>query len=372
MKVLIIAPYFFEPHRWMISAYKTALNLAKKCQVIVLTTGKPAYEELNRNIKIYRLFDIFLPDPINYSIVPGLFFKLWKVIKKEKPDIFLVNKHMFFTSFSLIFLKFLKKKVITVTDTFPGINWQPKKSIVKFVMKIYAYVIGYPLLKLSNLVVLLHEGLIPTAKKLKLNYTVIHNGVDPDDFKNPVYPTDLPKSENDIFISYIGRLESIKGYYDLLEVAVTIIPQYPQVKFLFIGDKTRKDKIINKYRSQNIIFLGHRHDIPSLLSVSDIFVLSSYSEGLPNALMEAMAAGTACLASNVGGVRILIENMKNGLTFEPGNKQELKEKILLLIQNKTLRLQLGQAAKEKIVREFNWRYITDEYIKLFKTLLNSN
>ena len=61
MKILIIAPYFFEKHRWMISAYKTALNLAKKHKVVVLTCGTPAFEKLTPNLTVYRMRDLFLP-----------------------------------------------------------------------------------------------------------------------------------------------------------------------------------------------------------------------------------------------------------------------------------------------------------------------
>ncbi|MDD3774319.1 MAG: hypothetical protein PHW50_03540, partial [Patescibacteria group bacterium] len=101
MKILIISPYFFEPHRWMISAYKTALALSKNDQVVVMTTGRPWIEQMNKNLTIYRLRDLFLPDPINFSFVPFLGWHLLRIIRKEKPDCFLVNKHMFYTSLAV-------------------------------------------------------------------------------------------------------------------------------------------------------------------------------------------------------------------------------------------------------------------------------
>lgn len=310
MKVLIIAPFFFERHRWMMSAYKTALNLSKKMKVVVLTTGQPKYEIINPNLKVYRMWDIFLPDPVNYSIVPGLIPHLEKVIHLEKPDIFLVNKHMFFTSLAVAWLKLRGKKVICATDTFPGLNWFPKNKLVGLVMKIYSRLIGLPLLKMSNKVVLFHEGLVEIGEKLGLNYQVIHNGVDLDriDTAEPI-----SQKNKLVTVTYVGRLESVKGYRDLLTAAQKICQQRQDIQFLLVGDTAGKEMLVSKYQSERIKFLGFRKDIPSILKASDIFVMPSYAEGLPNALMEAMASQNACLTSRVGGMKILIKPEETGI-----------------------------------------------------------
>ena len=355
----------------MVSAYKMAHHLSRVIQVVVLTTGSPKYEEINENLKIYRMRDLFFSDPINYSVVPNLYYNLLKVMRKEKPDVYLVNKHMFFTSFSIILLRMLGKKVITVTDTFPGINWQPRKKIVGIFMKAYAYVIGLPLLKISNIVVLLHEGLIPVAKRLKLKYTVVHNGVDLAKYDNPSLPSDIPKVDDEIIITYVGRLESVKGYDDLLSVAEDLLGETHNIKFLFVGNTDGKDNIINKHANKKIQFLGHRNDIPSILKFTDVFVLPSYSEGLPNALMEAMASRVACIASNVGGIKVLIENENNGLLFQPGNKEELKMQILTLVNSRELRQKYGESAKQTIDAKYDWAKISSQYIELFKQYINT-
>jgi glycosyltransferase involved in cell wall biosynthesis len=366
MKILIICPYFFEPHRWMISGYKTALSLSKKMKVVVLTTGRPFYEELNPNLKIYRMKDFFIPDPVNYFIVPGLFFYLLKVIKKEKPDVFLVNKHMFYTSFSIFWLRLLGKKVFTQIDTFPGILWFPRNKFVKIIMQIYARTIGLFLLKLSNKVILLHEGLVPTAKKYKLNFTVIHNGVDLEKVRESQPAADLLPSKNKIRVVYVGRLESVKGYDYLLEVAQKIVKKRKDVEFYFVGNIKGKENIVQKFQGPAIKFLGHRTDVFSVLKTMDIFVLPSYSEGLPNALMEAMACGLACIASNVGGAKILIQNNKNGLLFEPGNVKQLQSCILALVNNSDLKKRLGNNASSQIKDDYDMAKISEQLIELFK------
>lgn len=368
MKLLLIAPYFFEQHRWMISAYKAANYLSKKIDVVVLTTGRPSFELINSHLRIYRCRDWFLPDPINYSVVPGIFFRLRKIIKLERPDVFMINKHMFFTSLAAIHLRIFGYRPLVMVDTFPGINWRPRSGTVYWFMKIYAWTVGMLVLKSASQVILLHKGLVDVANKLKLPWTIIHNGVDFSSFKSAdrqsieAFPE---KKSNNLFITYIGRLESVKGYDVLLEVAQKICKKRNYVHFIFVGYIGNKHSFVKLHSSEQIHFLGHRNDIPKILTQADIHVLPSLSEGLPNSLMEAMAAGVACVASSVGGVLSLIEDNKHGLLVRPDNAQELENAVLKLIDNSALRNYLGQNAKKRIELEFNWERIADDYLKLF-------
>lgn len=367
IKILIISPYFFEPHRWMISAYKTALFLSKKHEVVVLTTGSKPFEQYNKNLKIYRMEDWFIPDPVNFSIVPGMLFRLLRVIRTEKPTHFVVNKNMFYTSLCIFWLRLLGKKVYTQVDTFPGINWFSRNKFVNLVLWLYSRTVGWLLLKMSTKVILLHEGLIPVAKSLGLKYRVIHNGVDFEQLESALPALDLAKRDkNEVRVIYVGRLESIKGYYDLVEAAKKITRDKKNVRFYLVGNLTGKDEYVKNNSSSQIVFLGHRNDIFSILKTMDIFVLPSYSEGLPNALMEAMAAGLACAASDVGGVKILLKDQETGLLFQPGNQKEIVEKIRQLIDDAKLRKSLGREARKLIAEKFDWDNIAKEIIRLLE------
>lgn len=353
----------------MISAYKTALYLSKKIDVVVLTTGLPRYEKLNPRLTVYRMPDIFFPDPINYSVIPGLFYYLWRVIKIEKPTHFLVNKHMFFTTLSVIPLRLLGKKVVTATDSFPTIDWFPRNRRLVPLMWAYSFFIGIPLLRLSNKVVLLHGNLLPIAKKLGLNAMVINNGVDLDSIDKAVPARDIPRPKGTINIVYVGRLESVKGYDDLLAVAVKMCKKNSKVHFYFVGNSENKAELIKQYSHiSGITFLGHRNDVPSVLKRMDIFVLPSYSEGLPNALMEAMATGLACIATPVGGVPELVADNETGRLFAPGDRAALRGIIEALTCDVSECSQLGHNARQVIEKEFNWSIISQKYIELFKEM----
>jgi glycosyltransferase involved in cell wall biosynthesis len=372
MKILLVTPYFFEPHRWNISAYKSARSLARiGHEVVVFTSrssGQPTVEVVQPNLKVYRFRDIFLPDPVNYGIVPFLFPRLWNVIRKEKPTHFLVFTHMFHTSFSAVFLKLLGKRAMVVTDTFPGIAWFSRSKPVNIVLWLYARTAGMLVLKSADRVVLLHEGLVETARRIGLKNTAVHPyGVEWDRYENPSAPADVTKKDGEIVISYVGRLESVKGYRLLLDVAREVCQQHANVRFQFIGDTSSKTELVSSFQGKGISFLGHREDIPSLLHISDIFVLASYSEGLPAALMEAMAAGCACLTTRVGGISYLLGDGEAGLTVPPGDRDAFRQALERLILDADLRRSLGTRARA-VIRD---GYQMDELARKLADMLRS-
>jgi len=154
-----------------------------------------------------------------------------------------------------------------------------------------------------------------------------------------------------------------------LAVASELIKKYRHVKFFFIGGTEGKEDVVKRFASNQIVFTGHRTDIPSVLKRMDIFVLPSYSEGLPNALMEAMAVGVVPLSSRVGGATVLIEEGENGLFFTPGDRTDLQEKLTTLIEDPNLRRKLGAAAAGRIADDFD---LAKESQKLLTVLRNED
>ncbi len=362
----MIVPYFAESDRWMISGQKTAHALSKEHQVTVLTTGRePGVRQLGPNLTVHRLKDIFLPDPINYSLIPGLFKAVRSIVKSQKPNICLINKHMFQTAWTVWTVKRLGVPVLVQTDTFPGISWFPRRKFVRLVMWLYARLIGVPILRAADKVILLHEGLVATAKQLGLNYQVIHNGIDLDHLATLKAPRDLVKPKDEVWVGYVGRLESIKGWYDLAAVAKELADQYPKVRWLFVGqNKVASTRINAEFNHPNLIFLGQRTDALGIYQLLDVFVLPSYSEGLPNALMEAMASGRCCLSSAVGGVKYLLKDEQSGLLFQPGNRQQLTKQLKRVLSDTQLRAKLGSQARKTIEQDYNLSKTTDQLNQL--------
>ena len=105
--------------------------------------------------------------------------------------------------------------------------------------------------------------------------------------------------------------------------------------------------------------------LPGVLGRTDIFVLPSHSEGLSNALMEAMSSSCACVASDVGGNRYLIENGVSGLLFPAGDREALRSHIRRFVQDEAKRKASGDAARARIDAVFSWEKVGKRYDELF-------
>jgi glycosyltransferase involved in cell wall biosynthesis len=276
---------------------------------------------------------------------------------------------MFHTSLASPFLKLLGKKVVVMTDTFPGISWFSRSRLVNAVMWVYARTLGMLVLKTADRVLLLHEGLAPTAERFGIeNARVHHNGVDLELFRDAKPSADVERGDDEVVITYVGRLESVKGYDLLLEIAAEVLERHEKARFLFVGDIAGRAALVRRHEQARLQFLGHRTDVPSLLLASDVFVLASYSEGLPNALMEAMAAGCACVSTSVGGVPWLLENGDAGIVVSPGDRTALKEAIEKLIGDPDLRARLGARAREVIAERYDLRRLSRELLSILQSV----
>jgi glycosyltransferase involved in cell wall biosynthesis len=120
--------------------------------------------------------------------------------------------------------------------------------------------------------------------------------------------------------------------------------------------------------SAQVDFLGQVSGLPTLLSQHQIFVLSTHYEGMPLALIEAMAMGCACIGSDVVGVREVIEHGRTGLLVPEGDSQALADAIAQLLANPVQAERLGQAAKAAVRSQFDLRMMYSRYSDLFKSL----
>ena len=372
MKIIIITPNYNEGHSWMKSSVCIAEYMQKAGHEVVVVTanvgGKYLSEEICNGVKVYRVKSWFIPAPFNVTVPPAFVFHLRRIIMKENPQAFVVSKYMFFTSLSVFYLKLARsRKIVLFTDTFPGMNWYAPSKVLNLAMWIYARTLGWAVLKTADKVVLLHENNVPTAKALGLNYEVIHNGIDFDRYQNVVPAKDILKFKNNAkAVVFVGRLDDVKGYKNLLKVS-ELLEKEKDLKFVLVcGDKYKdmREELAKKHK--NCLFLSFRADIPEILSACDIYVIPSYSEGLPNTLMESMATGLPSIATNVGGIPCLIEEGKTGfLISHSENLEEMTLAILNVKKNlQKMKDTVGKAGREKIEKEFNSKNIVKQWEKV--------
>ena len=115
-------------------------------------------------------------------------------------------------------------------------------------------------------------------------------------------------------------------------------------------------------------FLGHREDVRDLLSILDLFVLPSLSEGMPLALLEAMAAGVPAIATRVGGTTEVIDDGRTGTLVAPGDSRVLAAAITTLLENPRLAKELGQAARQAVAARFSLAGMVQAYERVYSEL----
>jgi glycosyltransferase involved in cell wall biosynthesis len=315
------------------------------------------------SLEIHRISDFFLPDPWNYGIAFGFAGKALKLARELKPDVIVVNKVLFWSSFALLRLRLAGFKVILTTDALVGMTWWPRGRIAKICAAIYAWTGGWLILKSASKIVFFHPQPAALLKRLGIaeKSMVIPTGIDPQGCQ--VSGVRCQVSEK-MTVSYIGRLESVKGVEDFVAAALQVKRDHPELKIQVVGWFKENHPLVEAHKDE-VTFTGLRHDIPEILASTDIFVLPSYSEGLSNALMEAMASGCACIASDVGGNAFLIQNGVSGFLFPAGDREAIAAHIRRLIEDPAKRQSLGEGARKRIEEKFGWKVVGTLYETLF-------
>ncbi len=152
----------------------------------------------------------------------------------------------------------------------------------------------------------------------------------------------------------VGRIDDNKNQRMLIQAFDEIKNDNPEWSLHFYGDGELRKELEERYPQDRIVFHGHTEDVSKYINDASIFVLPSKREGMPNALIEAMCLGLACIATDCpcGGPADLIENNKNGILIPVDDKKALVEQLTKLISDNNFREKLGNNAKY-IAERFN-------------------
>ncbi len=176
-------------------------------------------------------------------------------------------------------------------------------------------------------------------------------------------------------IGTVGRLTPVKGMAYLLQAAKILLRQGANVKVLVVGDGNIRQDLMTQTHdlgiTLNVVFLGHREDTDALLLALDIFVLPSLSEGIPMALLEAMAACRAVVASRVGGIPEIVDDGIEGFLVEPMDVDSLAERCRLLIESPDVAKKMGEQGRKRVERDFSATAMADRVALVYKELLMS-
>lgn len=176
-------------------------------------------------------------------------------------------------------------------------------------------------------------------------------------------PADAP------VVGTAGRITGQKGLEFLIQAAVLLGPAFPDLRVVLVGDGEERSTLEKQARSvgveDRVHFLGVRMDIPDLLGAFDIYALPSRWEGLPMAVLEAMAAGLPVVASGVGGLPTAIRDGQEGLLVPPEDPAALAAALERLLADPELRRRMGSAAKQRYEADFTLQVMTRRYEALY-------
>ena len=215
-----------------------------------------------------------------------------------------------------------------------------------------------------------HHGL-PVEKMV-----LIANGVAPASsaggMKREALLEELGLPAGSRLIGGIGRLWPQKRVKDLIWAADLLKVIRDDVHLLLIGDGPQRARL-ERFRDQvrigdKVHFLGARDDVPSILPHLDLLWLASEYEGMPNVVMEAMAAARPVVATDIAGTRDLVIDGQTGYLVPVGDRAALAREANRILKDETLATRLGQSGRERIEREFSVANMVDRHAKLYREI----
>jgi glycosyltransferase involved in cell wall biosynthesis len=206
---------------------------------------------------------------------------------------------------------------------------------------------------------------------------LIDNAIDTTEFSRRV-PTAEAKRRLGVppgrfVVGAVGRLSAEKGFDVLIRSAHQLFAEGLDLELLIVGEGNEKpalQALIRELgRTDRIRLLGYRADTRELYQAMDVFALSSYREGLPNVLLEAMALEVPVVATRIAGIPRLIRDGENGLLVEPGDEGELGRAVSGLLRSPEERARLSQAGRRTIEAGYSFRARMEKVRALYDRLL---
>lgn len=203
--------------------------------------------------------------------------------------------------------------------------------------------------------------------------TIIHNGID----TGSLTPTD-PQTVRQTLLSggpgplvlAVGRLVEQKGHAYFIHAAASLKADFPQAQFCIAGGgelHAELQSLVESMEAQaSIRLLGMRGDVPDLLAAADLFVMASLYEGLPMALLEAMAAGTPAVSTDIPGVSDVVQDGESGLLVPPEDPAALAGAIRRMLQDPALRQRLADAGQARVAQLFTLDRMGQAYFDLLE------
>lgn len=286
-------------------------------------------------------------------------FELRKIIQTERPDIVVSFKKG--PNYRLIMTKIFTGCKIIVSVRSASIREYGKGFKRIFALFMFHFADG--------IVFQTEEEAAYFTKAERKKSVIIYNPI-----KEEFFDTKWSESENRVIC--VGRLENVKRPFLLLEAFKNIKDEFPNTELAFLGDGCLKDSMMSYCEkhclNDRVVFLGRVEDVPVELAKSRIYVLCSEWEGLPNALMEAMAVGVPVIATDCigGGPRSLIRNNGEGILIKSENVDGLTCALRVLLSDASRRKEMSMEERKR-AQDFREDVVLEKWETYIRKVIQS-
>jgi len=367
-------PYYGGAEKQLEKLAEVLLSRGVECCIVTRrSNGLKSFAILN-NVPVYRVFaarkSSGLLSTLTFIMSSCLFFifhpnitRRVQILQADSDSPGLV---------AVIVKSFFKKKVI--------IRMRGKRQLEAIKSSFFMKIVFKIISRFSDAIVIQYNQ-INDLRFLGVDDSkiyIIPNGVDTEYFKR----SDVKIREqfreklnlkNHVVGLYVGRIDPIKGLDLLLEALPSVVKIYPYFKLIIVGSGPYKDNLETLAKAlqidEHVMFVGSTQDVKKYYNIADIFILPSRSEGISNALLEAMSMELPVIATDVGGAHEVIDDLENGFLI-PVSSKVIAQKVCQLVANNDLRCILGKKARNTIQAKFSLEKQVQKYINLYSSLVD--
>jgi len=250
--------------------------------------------------------------------------------------------------------------------------WTHQTGAVRF----YEFLDGLTLRRFDAVVAVSHTiaGQLREAGVPADKITVIDNGIDLTPFNSaePILKSEL-NAKGQLLIGAVGRLVEQKGMIYFLTAARQLLKEFPNLTFVIVGDGPDLGKLQlmakELHIEDKVRFTGARYDMANVYASLDVFALASIEEGMPMALLEAMASRLPVAATAVGAVPQIVVPGETGMLVKAGDAAEMAQAIAALLRDPALRERVGANGQRKVHERFSSQVMSQNYYKLYTRLI---
>jgi len=325
-----------------------------KFELVVMSNDIHYKEVLDFGVKIHYIIRKTKSDIL-------VFFRFYKLCREYRPDLI----HCW-DSMTAIYL-FLTCKLLNIRLINGMVADSPRKQNI-FNKYWFRARLTFPF---SDIIVGNSKAGLQAYRAPKRKSVVIYNGFDFNRIKNLVNKQDIKNQLNtrkDLVIGMVASFSEYKDYPTYFTAAQLILKKRRDITFLAIGSRTdsiESRNLIDKQFIDNFRLLGKKSGVESFINIMDICVLSTFTEGISNSILEYMALSKPVIATEGGGTIEIVKDQQTGFIINPSDPQQLAEKMEILIDDPYLRERFGMEGSELIRRCFNIDLMVNMYIDLY-------